>query len=213
VKLLFKASVKKAWNRPSTQLIEATSCVERSNARINSLTPKSFPAGMKNSRSEDFFLAKHKDTNIPTMLEPFSSPAAWFDGRAYPTPGSLRRRGWTRPSPKGFIRINKLKEKIIYFYSLSVNYNNHSPAIGNDSQNGINCHRRAAITYELTHYILPNNAIARLYFIMTRIKVFSYGYARQIIINRKKCSWFACHFDDHVNQAVRCQVHRQVRQV
>ena len=34
VKLLFEASVKKARNGPSTQLIEATSCVERSNATI-----------------------------------------------------------------------------------------------------------------------------------------------------------------------------------
>jgi hypothetical protein len=33
-KSLFEASVKKARNGPSTQLIEATSCVERSNATI-----------------------------------------------------------------------------------------------------------------------------------------------------------------------------------
>jgi hypothetical protein len=32
---LFEASVQKAQNGPSTQLIEATSCVEMSNARIN----------------------------------------------------------------------------------------------------------------------------------------------------------------------------------
>jgi hypothetical protein len=38
----------------------------------------SIPAGMKNSLSEDFLLAKHMSTNIPTMMEPFSSPAAWF---------------------------------------------------------------------------------------------------------------------------------------
>jgi len=34
VKLLFEASVQKAQNGPSTQLIEAMSCVERSNATI-----------------------------------------------------------------------------------------------------------------------------------------------------------------------------------
>ena len=45
---------------------------------INSLTPTCVPAGTKNSLSEDFLLAKHKDTNILTMMEPFSSPAAWF---------------------------------------------------------------------------------------------------------------------------------------
>ena len=74
-----------------------------------------------------------------------------------------------RPPSKSFIRINKIKEKIIYFCSLSVNYNNRSPAAGNDSQNGINCRRRAAIIYELTNNILKNNSVAQLYFIMTRI--------------------------------------------
>jgi hypothetical protein len=34
VKLLFEASVKKARNGPSTQLIKATSCVKRWNATI-----------------------------------------------------------------------------------------------------------------------------------------------------------------------------------
>jgi hypothetical protein len=34
VKLLFEASVQKARNKPSTQLIKATSYVERSNATI-----------------------------------------------------------------------------------------------------------------------------------------------------------------------------------
>jgi hypothetical protein len=35
VKSLLETSVQKARNGPSTQLIEATSCVERSNATIN----------------------------------------------------------------------------------------------------------------------------------------------------------------------------------
>ena len=39
---------------------------------VNSLTPKSVPAGMKNSRLEGFLLAKHKHTNIPTMMEQFA---------------------------------------------------------------------------------------------------------------------------------------------
>ena len=42
-----------------------------------------------------------------------------------------------------------------------------------------------------------NNNMARLYFIMTRTMLFSCGYAQQIINNRKKCSWFAGHFDGH----------------
>ena len=76
----------------------------------------------------------------------------------------------------GFIRINRIKEKIIYFYSLSVNYNNQSPAIGNESKNGINCRRRAIIIYELTNTIvLTNNSVAQVYFLMARIMLFSYG--------------------------------------
>ena len=61
---------------------------------------------------------------------------------------------------RGFSRINKIKEKIINSYSLSVNYNNRSPAVGNESQNGINCRRRAAIKYELTKYIVKSNSAA-----------------------------------------------------
>ena len=67
-----------------------------------------------------------------------------------------------RPPLKGFIRINKIKEKIIYFYCLSVNYNNRSPAAGNDSQNGIDCRWRAAIIYKLTNNILKNNSALSL---------------------------------------------------
>ncbi len=73
----------------------------------------------------------------------------------------------------------------MYFYSLSVNYNNRSPAAGNDSQNGINCRRRAAIKYELANNVLKNNSVAQIYFKSTRIMLFSYGYGRQIINNRK----------------------------
>ena len=53
---------------------------------------------------------------------------------------------------------------MIYFYSLSVNYNNGSPAVGNDSQNDINCHQQVTIIYELTEYIVTNNSVAQLYF-------------------------------------------------
>ena len=57
--------------------------------------------------------------------------------------------------------------KLIYFYCLSVNYNNRSPTIGNDSQNSIDCCRRAAKIYELTNNIVMNNNIAWLYFLWT----------------------------------------------
>ena len=117
------------------------------------------PVGTKNSHSEGFWLAKHKNTTIPTMMEPFSPPGAWFLWTNIPHPRSLFARGWVRPPSKGFSRINKIKEKIICFYSLAVNYNNRSPAAGNDSQNGINCRRQAAIMYELTNNILENNSV------------------------------------------------------
>ena len=131
----------------------------------------------------------------------------------YRTPGSLFARGWTRLPLKGFSRINRIKEKIFYILSFSVNYNNCSPADGNDSQNGIHCRRRATIIYELTNNILKNNSVAQLYFRLTRIMLFSYGCERQIINNRKKCSCFAGNLDGHADQAVPCQAHRPVRQV
>jgi hypothetical protein len=37
----------------------------------------------------------------------------------------------------GLVLNYNLKEKKIYFYCLSVHYNNPLPAVGNDSQNGI----------------------------------------------------------------------------
>jgi hypothetical protein len=100
------------------------------------------------------------------MMELFPPPAPWFDGGTYPTPGSLFRRGWTRPPLKGFIRINTIKEKISYFFSLCVNYNNRLPAVGNDSQNGVNCRRRATIIYKLTKHIVivTHNIVAQLFF-------------------------------------------------
>jgi len=61
---------------------------------------------------------------------------------------------------EGFNKKYKVNEKLIYFYCLSVNYNNRSPAVGNDSQNGIHCCRRAAEIYELTNNIVMNNNIA-----------------------------------------------------
>ena len=87
--------------------------------------------------------------------------------------------GWTKPPSKGLSRINKIKEKIIYIYSLYVNYNNRLPAVGNDSLNGINCRRRAAIKYELTNIILKNNIIAWLNFYWTIPWSFSFGNARE----------------------------------
>jgi hypothetical protein len=45
-----------------------------------------------------------------------------------------------------------------------------------------------AIIYKLPNNILMNNSVAWLYFIMTRIALFSYGYARQIINNGKNAA-------------------------
>jgi len=46
---------------------------------------------------------------------------------------------------EGFSINYRVNEKLIYFYHLSNNYNNRSPTIGNDSQNGIHCCWRATI--------------------------------------------------------------------
>ena len=45
---------------------------------LNSLTAKCVPAGTKNSRSEDFLLAKHTSHKHPHHDVPFSRLAAWF---------------------------------------------------------------------------------------------------------------------------------------
>jgi hypothetical protein len=42
--------------------------------------------------------------------------------------------------------------------------------------------------YELTNNILTNNTVSQLYFIMTRIMLFSYGYAQHKINNRKNAA-------------------------
>ena len=52
----------------------------------------------------------------------------------------------------------------------------------------MNCRWRANIIYELRSYIIINNSVAWLHFIKTRIMLFSYGYARQIINNRKNAA-------------------------
>ena len=119
---------------------------------------------MKNSRSEGFLLAKHLKH---TAHKHHHHDGAVFpsSGRAYPTPGHLCGRGWARSSSNGLVLNYKLKEKKNYFYclSVSVNYNNCSPAVGNDSQNGIHCRWRATIIYELTKNIIMNNSVACCY--------------------------------------------------
>jgi hypothetical protein len=65
------------------------------------------------------------------MMSHFPLQRHGFDGQTYTSPGSLCGRGWLRPLLKGFSRINKINEKIIYFYCLSVDDNNCSPTVGN----------------------------------------------------------------------------------
>ena len=69
----------------------------------NSLTPISIPAGTKNSCLEGFLLAKHKDTNIPTMMEPFPPPAAWFWWMSIHHPREPTRKGLDEAVVKGFL--------------------------------------------------------------------------------------------------------------
>jgi len=117
---------------------------------INSWTPKLFQQEQKTPARKAFGYLNTRTQTSPPWWSHFPLQQHGFDGQAYTTPGSLFERGWTRPLSKGFCIINKLKEKIIYFYSLSVNYNNRSPAVSNDSQKGIHCCRQVTIIYELT---------------------------------------------------------------
>jgi len=70
--------------------------------RVNSLTPESVLAGTKNSRSEGFWLVKHKHSNIPTMMEPFPPPAIWFWWIKIPHPQEPLRKGLDKAAVKGF---------------------------------------------------------------------------------------------------------------
>ncbi len=129
--------------------------------RFKGLTLKCVPGGTKNSRSEGFSLTKHKHTNIPTMMEPFPPPAPWFRWMSVPHPREPLWKELDEAAIEGFNINYKVKEKLIYFYCLFVNYNNRLPAVSNDSQNGVHCCWRAAIIYELTNNIIMNNSVAR----------------------------------------------------
>jgi hypothetical protein len=69
---------------------------------VNSLTPKSVPVGTKNSRSEGFLLAKHKNTKISTMMELFYPPAVWFLWMNIPHPWEPLRKGLDEAAMEGF---------------------------------------------------------------------------------------------------------------
>jgi hypothetical protein len=68
---------------------------------VNCLTLKFVQAGTKNSRLEGFLLAKHKHTNITTMMEPFAPPVAWFCCSSLPHPWEPLRKGLAEAFAKG----------------------------------------------------------------------------------------------------------------
>ena len=65
--------------------------IKNNSSTITSLTPEFDLAGTKNSCSEGFWLAKHKHTNIPTMMESVPPPAAWFCWLSVVQEGRCRR--------------------------------------------------------------------------------------------------------------------------
>ncbi len=69
---------------------------------VKSSTPKSVQAGTKNSCSEGLLLAKHKHTNIPTMMEPFAPPVAWFCRLSIPHPPEPLQKGLAEAAVTGF---------------------------------------------------------------------------------------------------------------
>jgi len=79
-------------------------------------------------------------------MEPLALPAAWFCWTSIPHPREPLRKRLDEAAIKGFnIKIPKINEILIYFYCLSLNYNNRTPTVGNDCQNSIHCCRQAAI--------------------------------------------------------------------
>ena len=53
---------------------------------IETAYPLWVPKRMKNSRSKAFWLAKHKHTIVPIIMEPFALPVAWFCQPSMHTP-------------------------------------------------------------------------------------------------------------------------------
>jgi len=72
------------------------------NIQASDVTAKSIPAGMKNSSSEGFWLANHKDTHIPIMMEPFSPPAARFFWPSVSHPQAPLWKGLDKAAVEGY---------------------------------------------------------------------------------------------------------------
>ena len=66
------------------------------------LTPKGVPTGMKNSRSDDFLLAKHTSLKHPHHDEPFPPPAAWFTWMNTHHTREPLRKGLVEAANEGF---------------------------------------------------------------------------------------------------------------
>jgi len=64
VKLLFKASVQKAQNVPSTQLIEATSCVKMSKPRLKPKSTANFLAIKRYQRTKIIEFTNHQRSSL-----------------------------------------------------------------------------------------------------------------------------------------------------
>ena len=132
---------------------------------FKSLTATSVLAGTKNSRLEGFLLAKHKHTNIPTMMEPFPPPAPWFWWMNISHHREPLCKGLDETAVEGFYQNQYNKGEYNLLLLPCVDYNNCLPAIGNDSQNSIHCRRRATIIYKLTKDIVMNNSCSALFLI------------------------------------------------
>ena len=111
--------------------------------------------------------------------------ASWFPWMNIPRPREPLWKGLDEAAIGGFSIKFKINEKLIYFYSLSVNCNNRSPVLSNYSQIGIHCHGQATIIYELTKDIVLNNIVAQLYFWFTLTWSFNIIYSRPKIDERK----------------------------
>ena len=75
---------RQAWGQHNTIVLGVIDVMYK----MYSLTPKFVLAGTKNSRLEDFLLAKHTSHKHPHHDEPCSRLAAWFPWMNNPPPGA-----------------------------------------------------------------------------------------------------------------------------
>jgi hypothetical protein len=125
---------------------------------FDSLTPKSL-AGTKTSLKlkEGFGASETQSNKHPHHDGPVCPSSGMVLLAEHTPPPGAPAEGVGQGRRRRVLAESIKSGEIIYFYY-------RSPAVGNDSQNGIHCCWRAAVIYKLNYYIATNNIIALLYF-------------------------------------------------